>query len=135
MDLAQAARGEWASRPRMDGFLFSDRGFTLAMHCLGDTIPWDFVAGLADRLWRIASLGMPYLFDLTYASPTGHVAVQITLRLAAEAILTSVGSSESAQSRWGYDINGVDNSLVGENDWREGSVPSVNTGDPFMPGT
>ncbi|KAL8944608.1 MAG: hypothetical protein Q9211_000533 [Gyalolechia sp. 1 TL-2023] len=134
-DIAQAARGEWASRPRMNGFSFSERGFTLAMHCFGDTIPWDVVSLIADRLWRTASLGMPYLFDLSYSSPSGHIWIQITLRLAAEAIASSVGSSESAQSRWAYDVSGLDNNLVGQPDWREGSVPSVNSGNPLMPGT
>lgn len=111
--------------------MIRDKGFSFQMVSLGDTIPWDFVAEVANRLWMAAASGFSYLFDLSYVAPNGQIAVQIGLRLAAGAIANSVGSSESAQSRWAVD----DNILPGQQDWREGSVPSVNTGDPIVPGT
>lgn len=137
MNVALSASSDWASLPRRNSLMIHDRGFSLQMLSLGDTIPWDFVAEVANRLWTIAASGLPYLFDVSYASPNGRIAVQIGLRLAAGAIANSVGSSESDQTRWAADENGLpgDNLLPDQQDWREGSVPSINSGDPLLPGT
>lgn len=135
--IAAAARDEWASQPRLPGFVYSEGGFTLAMQSWGDTIPWDFVFAMANRLWMCAAQGLPYLFDLAYGNPDGTILVSITLRLAAEAISSGVGSngvtsSDGSTPTWAYDLNGLpDNNL--QPDYREGSVPSVNMGDPLLP--
>ncbi|KAI4102651.1 MAG: hypothetical protein LQ345_007364, partial [Seirophora villosa] len=138
--IAAAAQNEWASQPRLPGFMYSEGGFALAMQSWGDTIPWDFVFAMANRLWMCAAQGLPYLFDLAYASPDGKILVTITLRLAAEAVsslvdsngLGSVPSSEGSTPNWAYDPSGLRGDDAVEN-WREGSVPSVNMGDPLDP--
>lgn len=137
--IGSAAKNEWASQPRLPGFTYSEGGFTLAMKCWGDTIPWNFVFAMANRLWMCAAQGMPYLFDLAYASPDGKILVSITLRLAAEAIASVVDSngvvsSDGSTQTWAYDLNGLPGDSLSGGEWREGSVPSVNTGDPFVPG-
>ncbi|KAI4123293.1 MAG: hypothetical protein LQ338_005342 [Usnochroma carphineum] len=134
-ELAIAAANEWASRPRLQGFTYEEGGFRLAMQSWGDTIPWDFVQALANRLWECAALGMPYLFDLAYMSPDGRILVSIMLRLSAEAVAGAVGSNSAGSSQstygttpsWMIDTNG----LPGDDAngvWREGSVESVNSG-------
>ncbi|KAI4095801.1 MAG: hypothetical protein Q9206_007315 [Seirophora lacunosa] len=138
--IAAAAQNEWASQPRLPGFMYSEGGFALAMQSWGDTIPWDFVFAMANRLWMCAAQGLPYLFDLAYASPDGKILVSITLRLAAEAVsslvnsngLGSVPSIEGSTPNWAYDPSGLPGDDAVEN-WREGSVPSVNMGDPLDP--
>ncbi|KAL8906575.1 MAG: hypothetical protein Q9207_001959 [Kuettlingeria erythrocarpa] len=134
--VAVAARDDWASRPRLSGFVYSEGGFSLAMQSWGDTIPWDFVFAMANRLWMCAAQGLPYLFDLAYSSPDGKIAVSITLRLVAEAISSVVGSngvtpSDGSTPTWAYDLNGLPGNDP-DQDYREGSVPSVNTGDPLV---
>ena len=69
----------------------------------GDSIPWDFVKTLAERLWRCASLGFTDTFDAIYMDDLGQVAVSVSLRL-------TDGSSSSSDSDFQL---------------REGSVPSV----------
>ncbi|KAL8715536.1 MAG: hypothetical protein Q9220_000872 [cf. Caloplaca sp. 1 TL-2023] len=140
MHIAEASSGEWTHRSRLPWFSYTDGPFTLAMRSWGDTIPWEVVHEIANRLWMCAASGVPYLFDLAYAAPDGKIIVSITLRLAAQAVSNAIASgsgsdslpdgstsnSQSATPNWAFDPN----ALPGQEDWREGSVPSVNTGDP-----
>lgn len=138
--IADAAQNEWALQPRLKGFMYSEGGFALAMQSWGDTIPWNFVFTMANRLWMCAAQGLPYLFDLAYSSPDGKILVSITLRLAAEAVSSlvdsnSVGSGPSiggSTPNWAYNPTGLPSDNTAE-DWREGSVPSVNMGNPLDP--
>ena len=72
---------------------------------MGDSIPWDVVKMLAERLWYCASLGFTNLFDAVYMDDLGQVALSLSLRL------TDASSSSSDT----------------EFQLREGSVPSVGT--------
>lgn len=132
-EIAEAARNEWASHPELACFKYSGRGFVIGMQSWGDTIPWNFVYQIANRLWMSAAAGLPYLFDLAYRSPDGRIVVTISLRLAFEALAESVGSSSSSTTtRWSYDENGLPgDNLSGNHNWREGSVESVNSGQPL----
>ncbi|KAL9577816.1 MAG: hypothetical protein Q9212_006123 [Teloschistes hypoglaucus] len=122
-EVAQAARNEWARQPRLPGFVYesNEHGFQLIMRAVGDVIPWDLVAVMADRLWHCAAVGLPYLLDMTYGSPDGRIMVQVSLRLAEAALSTAASSSFS----WSTDPNGLPgDGLLGG--YREGSVESVN---------
>lgn len=142
--IADAATHEWASRPRLMGFSYSEAGFTLAMQSWGDTIPWHVVATIANRCWMLAASGLPYLFDVAYTSPDGRIVVSITLRLAAEAIASVVDSNTAGSGpgsgshpfgtipAWAVDANGLPGDNLNQ-DWREGSVPSVNSEQAHYP--
>ncbi|KAI4256729.1 MAG: hypothetical protein LQ352_001970 [Teloschistes flavicans] len=124
-EIVNAARNEWAQQPRLPGFVYesNEHGFQFIMRASGDLIPWDLVAVMADRLWRCAALGLPYLLDLTYGSPDRRIMVQVSLRLA-EAALSAASSSSFT---WSTDPNGLpDDDLL--RSAREGSVESVNSG-------
>ncbi|KAL8647143.1 MAG: hypothetical protein Q9210_005734, partial [Variospora velana] len=97
------------------------------MQSWGDTIPWDFVFAMANRLWMCAAQGLPYLFDLAYSSPDGKILVSITLRLVAEAVSSVVDSNgvgsgpsiEGSTPNWAYDPSALPGDDAAE-DWREG---------------
>ena len=99
--IAIKAGGAWQTQPQTDNFSIDEGNFRLAFSCMGDTIPWDFVKTIAERLWESACLGLANLFDVIYMDDSGRIAVSVSLRLA------EGGSSSSGT------------------DYREGSVPSV----------
>ena len=69
---------------------------------MGDSIPWEFVKKIADKLWECACMGKSDLFDVIYVDDAGQILVSISLRLA------DGGSSSDSGT-----------------EFREGSVPSV----------
>ena len=93
----------WPSEPRATDFIIKEGDFELAFNAVGDTIPWDFVAEMANRGWESACMGMTDLFEAIYTTENGRLAVRIALTLAED----SVASSDTVA-----------------ND-REGSVPST----------
>ncbi|KAL8870215.1 MAG: hypothetical protein Q9174_003688 [Haloplaca sp. 1 TL-2023] len=127
-NLANAAMGEWSRTPRLMGFQFSDPrfGFSIYVSSLGDTIPWDVVAEMALRLKECAMRGLPYLLNLSYGSRDQRILLQIAVRLFGAA----VKELTSDLVPWVVEPNGLpgDNLISGEVDYREGSVPSVESG-------
>lgn len=101
--IAIRAAGVWQTEPQSDSLSIEDGPFRLTFASIGDTIPWDVVKNMADRLWHCAALGFSDLFDAIYMDDTGQVAVSISLRL-------TDGSSSSSDTG---------------SQFREGSVPSV----------
>lgn len=99
--IALKAAGVWQSSPPSYNLAIEDGPFRLTFASMGDTIPWDNVKLLADRLWQCASLGLTNTFDAMYMDDAGQIAVSVSLRLIE-------GSSSSSGT-----------------DFREGSVPSV----------
>ena len=99
--IALQAAGPWQAEPRSENFSIQEGSFQLSFRSTGDTIPWDFVKEMAERLWECACLGLTHLFDAMYIDEVGQVVVSISLRLA----------DESSSSSGGY--------------YREGSIESV----------
>ena len=99
--IAIKAAGVWQAEPQTDNFSIEEGSLRLTFSCIGDTIPWNFVKAMADKLWECACLGLTDLFDAVFMDDDGQVGVSISLRL-------SDGSSSSSGT-----------------DFREGSVPSV----------
>ena len=104
--IALKAGGAWQSQPRQDSITITQGPVSLVLTSMGDTIPWDFVKTMAERMWEIACMGAADLFDAVYASEGGKIAVAVSLRLVDDTSGSSSGT-----------------------DYREGSVPSV--GSPF----
>ena len=105
--IAVLAAGPWQALPMRESFNLQEGPFQLVFSCMGDTIPWNFVKGMADRLLEVTRLGVAELFDAIYMDDAGKIAVAVSLRFADP---TSSGSSS-------------------DTDYREGSVPSV--GSPY----
>ena len=103
--VALEAGGAWQSRPRKESLTIAQGPFSLSFTSMGDSIPWDFVKEIAERLWETACMGAAELFDMVYSDEGGRIAVAISLRLA----------DDMSSSSSGTDYN------------REGSVPSVGT--------
>ena len=101
--IVERAAGPWQLVPQTEFFSIQEGNFSLMFASMGDTIPWDFVKDLAEKLLLSARLGMANMFDVLYMDDTGQIAVNIALRLVDES-----GSFSSSGS-----------------DYREGSVPSV----------
>lgn len=101
--IATRAAGPWQLEPRVTEFSIQEGNFALFFASLGDTIPWNFVKDMADKLWETACLGLTTLFDAMYMDDTGQIAVSVSMR-----IMDADGSLSSSSS-----------------DYREGSVPSV----------
>ena len=99
--IALKAAGPWQAEPQSDTIAIEDGPFRLTLASIGDTIPWDIVKTMAERLWQCASLGFTDMFDAMYMDDSGQVALTISLRLVE-------GSSSSSDT-----------------DFRDGSVPSV----------
>ena len=99
--------GKWSTLPQESVFAIQEGRFGLAFDFIGDTIPWSFVKEFADRMGEAALLGFPHLFETVFRNAAGTIAVKITLSL----IEDSAGSNSP-------------------HDWREGNVPSMNSGDP-----
>ena len=99
--IAIKAGEAWQTQPETNNFSIDEGNFRLGFSCTGDTIPWDFVKTIAERLWESACMGLANLFDVIYMDDAGRIAVSVSLRLA------EGGSSSSGT------------------DYREGSVPSV----------
>lgn len=106
MSIAQKCHpdsGEWSLLPQRNTLSFVKGAFRLSFNSVGDTIPWNFVQYYAERLWKVAALGLTELFEGVYADDLHQVGVRITLTLVDE----SSGS--------------------GSEGFREGSVPSINS--------
>ena len=103
--VAFQAGSVWASLPPRQHFNIREGNFELMFTAIGDYIPWHVVKELADRLWQCAVLGLTDLFEATYFDQTGRIGLKVVLSI-------------------------VDSSLSSEgDDFREGSVPSVNGPD------
>ncbi len=103
--IATNAAGAWRASPQEYSYLIQQGPFSLLFTSMGDTIPWNFVREMAERLWTCASAGMAELFEVVYMDDAGQVSCAVSLTL-----LDAEGSSGSAGT-----------------DYREGSVPSVGT--------
>ena len=104
-DIAINAGGEWSTLPERSVFAIEEGSFRLSFNCIGDTIPWSFVKEIGNRLWEVAAMGGIHLFEGVFADEAATIAVQVTL-----SIIEDSAGSNSGQ------------------DWREGSVPSLNSG-------
>lgn len=105
--IAFNAGSTWQTLPRRYQFNIEWGTFQLVFSSMGDTIPWDFVQEMAERLLTCARMGMSALFDAVYGDQAGQIGVAISLRL-----MGGVISGDSSGT-----------------DYREGSVPSV--GSPY----
>ena len=99
--IALNAGGAWTQLPRKHSFSVRDSNFVLSFRSLGDSIPWDIIKDIAERMWEHAVMGLADLFEATYFDPLGQVGLKVSMLLA-DASLSSEGD-----------------------DFREGSVPSV----------
>ena len=110
------------------GFEYSDPsfGFSFLISSMGDSIPWDVIAEMALRLKECAMRGLPYLLNVSYGSPDQRILLQISIRLFGAA----VKQLTSDLVPWIVEPNGLpgDNLISDNTDWREGSVPSVESG-------
>lgn len=61
----------------------------LTFNAVGDTIPWDLVKEIADRLWDLSRRGLTRLFDIYYANEDENIALQVSLRIIAECLSSS----------------------------------------------
>ena len=100
-NIAINAGSIWKTEPLRDTFSIVEGSFRLSFTSMGDTIPWEFVEQIAERLWCAASRGLTDLFDVIYTHETQQIAVMISMRIA------------------------EDSSSSSDTDYREGSVPSV----------
>ena len=104
-DLYEQAGQAWKRLvPEKQYFEFHSGNFAVSFNCVGDTIPWQFVQEIADRLWTAAAMGLTELFEAIYIderNPTNRFAVKV--------VMSIVDSSLSSS----------------DDDFREGSVPSV----------
>ncbi|KAL6720027.1 hypothetical protein ACLMJK_001948 [Lecanora helva] len=94
--------GEWHGSPEKNEFAIVEGGFQLSFFSIGDTVPWSFVEHTARQLLESAILGFTSLFETTYINDGNTIGVKVALTL--------VESSSSGST---------------EDQWREGSVPSV----------
>lgn len=104
MDIAYKAQDEWSQLPEVSDFFIDDpQGrVRLTLRCVGDTIPWQFVKDMAERLFETAAMGMANLFEVIYGDEMSTIGVRISLDL----IDSSSGSGSGSGTR-------------------EGSVPSI----------
>ncbi|CAF9938607.1 MAG: hypothetical protein HETSPECPRED_001127 [Heterodermia speciosa] len=100
--VALSAGGVWSQSPRRYNFAIREGNFELTFRSLGDSIPWEVVKDLAERLWECAVMGLTDLFEAAYSDETGKIALKVTMSI----VDASLSSSDD--------------------DFREGSVPSVN---------
>ena len=99
--IALSADGAWSQLPRKHTFFIREGNFELTFDSVGDSIPWDVVKDLAERLWESAVMGLTDLFEAAFSDSTGQIGLRISMTL-------------------------IDSSLSSEgDDFREGSVPSV----------
>ena len=105
--IAYMAATAWAQMPRRSYFTVQEGNFILTFNAVGDTIPWDLVQELAERLWDCSRRGLTDLFDVCYANEGTNIAMQVSLRIIDECLSSS--SSDFC--------------------YREGSVESVNGPD------
>ena len=99
--IALAAGGVWSQRPRKYAFAIREGNFELSFRSLGDSIPWEVVKDLAERMWECAVMGLTDLFEVVYTDADGQIGLKVTMTI-------------------------IDASLSSEgDDFREGSVPSV----------
>ena len=103
--VALSAGGVWSQLPRKYAFSIREGNFELLFNSLGDSIPWDVVKDIAERLWESAVMGMTDLFEVAFADSTGQIGLKVSMMIV-DASLSSSGD-----------------------DFREGSVPSVNGPD------
>ena len=103
--VALMAGGVWTQVPQKASFTIREGNFELSFRCVGDSIPWDVVKDIAERLWECAVMGMTDLFEAMYTDSTGRIGLKVSMLL-------------------------IDSSLSSSgDDFREGSVPSVNGPD------
>lgn len=79
--IAKNAGSVWAPYPWMNQFAVEEGNFRLNFKCVGDTIPWTFVKGVAERLWEAACLGATDIFEAIYMDDTQRIGVRIWLEL------------------------------------------------------
>ena len=80
-NIAFLAANTWARTPRKNYFTVREGNFILTFNAVGDTIPWDLVKELAERLWACSRQGLTDLFDVYYTSPDTKIALQVSLRI------------------------------------------------------
>lgn len=106
--IAASAAGIWQTQPRREMLTIEQGPLEFMISSMGDTIPWEFVQEMANRLQLAASMGMATLFEAIYMDEGAKIGVAVSLRL-----INPDGSRSSSVTQ--YD--------------REGSVPSV--GSPY----
>ncbi|KAL8782848.1 MAG: hypothetical protein Q9195_009555 [Heterodermia aff. obscurata] len=103
--VALSAGGVWSRFPRRHAFSIREGNFELTFNSVGDSIPWEVVKDLAERLWECAVMGMTDLFEAAFSDSTGQIGLKVSMAII-DSSLSSTGD-----------------------DFREGSVPSVNGPD------
>ena len=97
--------GEWQARPESDSLVIQEGSLQLSFYSLGDTIPWSFVTTMVNRLHETAVRGATDLFDVMYADESGNIMVSVSLKI----------------------VDHLSSSSGSDQDYREGSVPSINS--------
>ena len=87
--VAHMAATAWAQTPRRPYFYIQEGNFILSFNAVGDTVPWDTVQELAERLWDCAARGLTDLFDAYYAHENTNIALQVSLRIIDECLSSS----------------------------------------------
>ena len=102
-DVVFSASGAWARLPRQTDFTVRYGNLLLTFTSVGDTIPWEVVKDMGERLWQCARMGLADLFEAYFTDQTAQIGFKMTLCV-------------------------IDQSLSSDSDefYREGSVESVN---------
>ena len=87
--IAYLAATTWAQTPRKPYFTVREGNFILTFNAVGDTIPWDLVQELAERLWVCSRQGLNELFDVYYSNADTSIALQVSLRIIDECLSSS----------------------------------------------
>ena len=104
-DIIISAQTSWALLPRRQYFTVRGGNFELVFYSFGDTIPWEVVSDLAQRLRQCAIIGATDLFEAVFTDDAAQIGLKVTMAIIDESLSSS------------------------DDDFREGSVPSVNGPD------
>lgn len=107
-NIAHEAANAWARLPRQEYLTLKEGNFILIFNAIGDTIPWEVVKELAERLWLCSQKGLTDMFNIYFTNEAGDIGLRVTLSLVDECL--SSGSGDFC--------------------YRDGSVESVTGPDP-----